>query len=161
VIIKDRTANTDCGFGQYSLMCFQDNDGLSCTGNISPNVNDTSQPIGSCILQIVSPNFKTVSSISTPTTTGKTNIPSLSSNDPNLAVKVAIPIGVVVVVATVGGVAYYLIKKRRNDNLPREDRTDNNQQFELQRLQAENIHLQQQLANQAQIEVNPYQRNHY
>jgi hypothetical protein len=175
VIVKDKTANTNCGFGQHSLMCFQDNDGLSCTGNVSPNINELNQPIGSCVLQIVSPASSTgVTTTYNSGTTKTTSIvakntggsESASSNDPHLAEKIAIPVGTVVGVAAISGATYYFIRKRKKGNQQSEgDRqftsNDQNEAFELQRLQAENELLQQQLAAnyQAQVQVNPYQNN--
>jgi len=45
------TIGTNCTMGQYSMICFSDNDGWTCTGDISANF-DTTYPIKSCIIQV-------------------------------------------------------------------------------------------------------------
>ena len=97
-------------------------DGVA-TGSISPNIEDISRPMGSCVLQI-SPNAKSetvISSMSTSSASGSaasSTIPPInqSSNDPHLAEKIAIPVGTVVGVVSIGGATYLIYKKRKKKN---------------------------------------------
>jgi hypothetical protein len=59
---NNNLANTSCP--QYSLMCFQDNGGWGCTGNVANFLNFDDQLIGSCALQVVIPNAESAETTS-------------------------------------------------------------------------------------------------
>ncbi|CAG8813002.1 24897_t:CDS:2, partial [Dentiscutata erythropus] len=96
VKVSSNQANTNCASTQYSLMCFRDNGGWSCTGSIGSVITDLTQAIGGCTLQLTlsSLSIQTQSSVSaqktdssstsaqtgkpvSSTPTGKPNTPSL------------------------------------------------------------------------------------
>ncbi|CAG8509069.1 12813_t:CDS:2, partial [Acaulospora morrowiae] len=62
VLVDKNVASTNCAYGQYSMMCFNDNGGWSCTGSVAVNIDDITVPIGDCVMQITSPNIETISS---------------------------------------------------------------------------------------------------
>ncbi|KAF0531891.1 serine/threonine-protein kinase sepA-like [Gigaspora margarita] len=47
------SAITGCFSNEWSMMCFNDNGGWSCTGNVSPNIENITLPIGSCVVQVM------------------------------------------------------------------------------------------------------------
>ncbi|CAG8496692.1 17576_t:CDS:1 [Acaulospora morrowiae] len=65
VNVDKKVASTNCAYGQYSMMCFYDNGGWSCTGSVSTNIDDITIPMGDCVMQIASPDIETISSSAT------------------------------------------------------------------------------------------------
>ncbi|CAG8494073.1 3427_t:CDS:2, partial [Acaulospora colombiana] len=59
-------AGTNCATGQYSLICFADNGGWTCTGSIGSNIPNLLQPLGSCVEQVAI-NNPTSNTSTTPT----------------------------------------------------------------------------------------------
>ncbi|CAG8531756.1 17083_t:CDS:1 [Funneliformis caledonium] len=55
------SAITGCFSDEWSMMCFNDNGGWGCTGNVSPNIENITLPIGSCVVQVVFPRSDTTS----------------------------------------------------------------------------------------------------
>jgi len=99
VVRNGLTANTNCSVDQYSLMCFNDNGGWSCTGSIGDDISDISMPFGDCVLQISN------NSISSG------NYGDYGTAKTNHIVPIAVGTGVGVVgVGSLGGLIYYLTK---------------------------------------------------
>jgi hypothetical protein len=115
-VTSDSLALTNCETGQYSLMCFQDNGGWSCTGNHTIALEDISRPIGSCVLQVVLPNdennyptstiyggdYTSKNNPKTPTTTNIATSTSTSSS--NSGGGFSFPAWLTGLISTLGGV---------------------------------------------------------
>ncbi|CAH1757602.1 10458_t:CDS:2 [Entrophospora sp. SA101] len=110
VALADKTANTNCGLGQYSLMCFND-------GSVAPPVFSETP--------VVSSTFVASKSVSTVTVTAFPN------EDSHLTKKIAIPVGTIVGVAAVSGVTYYLISRKRKKKNNSSTQEQNNSSIEL------------------------------
>lgn len=97
-----------CPMQYKRLSCYWDNGGWTCDETF----------INSCLLQWTNSSvISSTSSHSTTPTVGTVTVsPSiLPPSKPHLAEKIAIPVGTTVGVATIGGVTYYLIQKKRKN----------------------------------------------
>ncbi|RIB12330.1 hypothetical protein C2G38_2200941 [Gigaspora rosea] len=59
-------ATTNCASNQYSLMCFRDNGGWSCTGSIGSVITDLTRATGGCTLQLSLPGQPVPVPVQTP-----------------------------------------------------------------------------------------------
>jgi len=108
------TASTNCSPDQYGLICFQDGEEWSCTGNVGPNVENITDPIGSCLLQ-VSSNKTITTIISSPP--DATSIPAGSSEgEKSIEKKSKILITIIGILGGIllAGVSYLGWKKYNN-----------------------------------------------